>query len=419
MAKPLEEVKKLTIGQLAALVHAIGGLVAVKAILGNKGLAKRAAKFISDAVKLIAEVEKNNFFTAILDADTPAYLSDAVAKWRELASDLGYTGPVLWAVKAGFTLRSHAPFVGPCKEVFVPNDWAIRNDCGTRDCFVFFIPRQIATGKNAKEQKQALKELRMRYNLPENHMVKFGTVTLVSGLILAHFKSSGERVPLQEVWVRTDSFCYFDSDSPFFTYEDEELESYRIHLGDFDEDGLNCSNDFHWDHDSDNEDDDRDGELGVFPLAIEIVKTTLQQESTEVELREAAMEALRKTIEINSVEMGTPMILSGRRNTSGDLVTKVVEAMSDCEPRLVHINRTVSTAEAVSHIISLGLQPAKIEHMLALHTKAEIREFPVAGVGVDDGDSKGHPFLSEENTPNINKEGIWGPNYRFLAVSQS
>jgi hypothetical protein len=56
MSKPLEEVKKLTIGQLAALVHAIGGLVAVKAILSDKGLAKRVAEFISEAVKETQEV---------------------------------------------------------------------------------------------------------------------------------------------------------------------------------------------------------------------------------------------------------------------------------------------------------------------------------------------------------------------------
>ncbi len=71
MSKPLEEVKKLTIGQLAALVHAIGGLVAVKAILRDKGLAKRVAEFICNDEKGIVKVV--GMFTAFVDYANPSY----------------------------------------------------------------------------------------------------------------------------------------------------------------------------------------------------------------------------------------------------------------------------------------------------------------------------------------------------------
>jgi hypothetical protein len=69
MAKPLEEVKRLTVGQLAALVHAIGGLVAVRAILNNKDLAKRVAKFISEAMEE-AKKDAEDPESVVAEADT-------------------------------------------------------------------------------------------------------------------------------------------------------------------------------------------------------------------------------------------------------------------------------------------------------------------------------------------------------------
>jgi hypothetical protein len=41
---------------------------------------------------------------------------------------------VLWQVKAGFTLKKHAPLAGPCHEKFsYPQDWDLRNDEPTAD----------------------------------------------------------------------------------------------------------------------------------------------------------------------------------------------------------------------------------------------------------------------------------------------
>ncbi len=117
----------------------------------------------------------------------------------------------------------------------------------TADSMVFFIPRIVATEKNAEEQKKALAKLRKKYSLPENHLFSFGSAALVSGLILAHFKRTGERAPLNSNWVRTDTLY---------------ADGHRLYLGDFDEVGLYCDF-FSWD-------DYRSVYLGVFPLGVEL-----------------------------------------------------------------------------------------------------------------------------------------------------
>lgn len=214
--------------------------------LVDKG--KEFKEFVKGLVRAVVE---NTFFTAISDKDAPAHLAEAVTKWRKLASDLGgYTGPVLWVVKAGFTLKKHASLAGPCHEQFkYLQDWKLENDEPTVDSMVFFIPRVLATGKNDEEQKQALVELRAKYDLPANHCDSFGSAALVSGLILAHFKRTGERTPLFTEWVRTDTL-YSDGD--------------RLDLGEFDERGLYGGS--YWNGFR------RGGDLGVFPLGVEPVR---------------------------------------------------------------------------------------------------------------------------------------------------
>ncbi|MFH1088978.1 MAG: hypothetical protein V1716_00965 [Candidatus Uhrbacteria bacterium] len=51
-------------------------------------------------------------------------------------------------------------------------------------------------------QRQFLAETRTRLDLPAHHMSGFGKVALVAGLILAHFKITGERISLV---MRTDA----------------------------------------------------------------------------------------------------------------------------------------------------------------------------------------------------------------------
>lgn len=201
------------------------------------------------ATQLAQEAVQNTFFLPISDKDLPQQLQSVVTKWRKLASDFGYVGPVAWRVKAGFTLKGHAPQAGPCYEGYkYLQDWNLENDTPTMDGIVFWIPRLVegSTSKNVKEQQKLLGEVRTRYDLPEHHLTSYGSAALLSGLIHAHFKRTGERTPLNGLYSRTDTL---------------RVDGYRLLVGDFDETGLNC---VHWYVDG------RLGGLGVFPVAVEM-----------------------------------------------------------------------------------------------------------------------------------------------------
>lgn len=207
---------------------------------------KEFKEFVASLVRAVVE---NTFFTHISDKDAPAHLSETVVKWRKLASDLGYTGPVLWTIKAGFTLKKHAPLAGPCYQKFASlQGWELINDEPTADCLAFFIPRIVATGKSVEKQMQTLAELCREYGLPANHCASFGSAVLVSGLILAHFKRTGECVPLNKNWVRTDTLH-------------PGGDGGRLGFGVFGEAGLYCYD--CWDS-------SRFGDSGVFPLGVEM-----------------------------------------------------------------------------------------------------------------------------------------------------
>lgn len=158
----------------------------------------------------------------------PKKLQATHKKWQKLAKSWDYSGPVAWRVKAGFTLKKHAPLVGPCYERFAYlQDWQFEDE-PTTDSIVFWIPRLVpeSTSKNVDEQRELLSALRTRLELPEHHLNGFGSVALVAGLILAHFKRVGETVPLDRLWVRTDT---------------RDSGGYRLNLGYFDGCGLYCN----------------------------------------------------------------------------------------------------------------------------------------------------------------------------------
>jgi hypothetical protein len=200
------------------------------------------------AQELVARAGENTFFVPIHDKDLPKNLCEIATKWRRLASELGYAGPIAWKVKAGFTLKQHAPKGGPCHENFAYlQDWNLRNDEPTNDGIIFWIPRLLpdSTDKTVDEQMKLLSDLRARYDLPSTHLANFGSAALLAGLILAHFKITGERVPLDCYWVRTDTL---------------NADGDRMSLGIFGGSGLLCDND-DWD-------DSRYAYIGCFPLGV-------------------------------------------------------------------------------------------------------------------------------------------------------
>jgi hypothetical protein len=224
----------------------------------------------SEAVDLLAKNRGYNFADYYDQLLLEKYLKRLreearilVAKWRKLASDLGYTGPVAWQVRAGFTLKQHAPQAGPCYDQFdYLQDWEFKNDEPTADLIVFWVPRLLegSVSKDVEEQKVLMKDVRARYELPEHHMSSFGSAALIAGLILAHFKRTGERTPLRTYYVRTDT----------------DHKDRGVVLGGFDSAGIRCD---HWR--CVEEADDADEEVGFFPLGVELLpaKNVPNQES--------------------------------------------------------------------------------------------------------------------------------------------
>ncbi len=223
--------------------------------MDNPGVLKKVA------AGLYRRQVRNTFFIYLSDEEAvrwfvekeryvPAEAVRIVKEWRQIAASLGYTGPVAILVRAGFTLKTHAPVAGPCYEKFgYLQDWELKNDEPTPDALVFFVPRLVAnsTRKNKDEQLQLLAELRQAHSLPEHHLSNFGSAALVSGLILSHFKRIGERVPLDCNWVRTDTM---------------RSDDWRLLLGYFGDSGL-CCRDWYYN------DDGRYDDLGCFALGVE------------------------------------------------------------------------------------------------------------------------------------------------------
>ncbi len=151
-------------------------------------------------------VGAGDYFTPVLDSDLPEKHKATGAKYRREATDQGkpVTYPICYRVRAGFTLKLHAPLAGPCYKKFqYLQDWNFAPEA-TEDGYVFWIPGvlQGSTSKDVNQQKQFLDETRIRLGLPAHHMSGFGRVALVAGLILAHFKATGERISLV---LRTDT----------------------------------------------------------------------------------------------------------------------------------------------------------------------------------------------------------------------
>lgn len=151
-----------------------------------------------------------DYFTPIRDADVPGGFRATMRKYRALAREWGVPDTVVlcYRVRAGFTLKRAAPKLGPCYQNFqYLQDWNF-SDEPTQDCLVCWIPPRLvprSTAKTKDEQLQHLADIRIHCGLPSHHLSSFGSVALLAGLILAHYKATGERTPLDCYWVRTDT----------------------------------------------------------------------------------------------------------------------------------------------------------------------------------------------------------------------
>lgn len=201
--------------------------------------------------ELAAKSAENIFFSPFADNEMPENFQETAAKWRKLAAELSYTGPVVWKVREGFTLKAHAPKAGPCyKDFGYLQGWNLKNDEPTKSSLAFFIPCLVpgSKSKNVAGQLALLAETRQRFGLSEHHLSSFGSGAYLAGLILAHFKRTGKRVPFNREWTRTDTL---------------DSGGRRLGLGGFGGDGLDCGR---WVWDGGN----RFSSLGCFPLGVEL-----------------------------------------------------------------------------------------------------------------------------------------------------
>jgi len=195
----------------------------------------------------------SDYFTPILDAEVPEQYQSVLAKYRTIARTWGIADNVAicYRVRAGFTLKQHAPKFGECKDDFnYLQSWNFFKDVPTIDCLIFWIPCVVpdSMSKTCSEQIRLLSEIRTKYELPAHHLTSLGTVAENSGLILAHKRATGELIPLSGKWIRTATSDAFGR---------------RLELGDHDASGLDCG---YW-----NSDENRLGGVGVFVQGVEVL----------------------------------------------------------------------------------------------------------------------------------------------------
>lgn len=128
-----------------------------------------------------------------------------VARWRRYAASVGYEGPVVWRVKAGFTLKNHASYAGLCRSgLKYLQSWNLKNDEPTKDRIVFWVPRLAvgSTGKTITQMEALRRELWIRHELPA---ISFGSIALLLALILKHYQLTGEKAPAPGSYATSDT----------------------------------------------------------------------------------------------------------------------------------------------------------------------------------------------------------------------
>jgi len=143
-------------------------------------------------------------FRALADTEVPARLADTLVKWRKMAVIQGYSGPIAWLAPEGFNFRKHAPlvFLHPSPYESRSIDRRLRNKENepTKRQLIFWIPCFVARSNNKTREEQLilLAGLRRRHKLPGHHLTDFGTASLLSGLMLLHYRLIQAKMSLKK-----------------------------------------------------------------------------------------------------------------------------------------------------------------------------------------------------------------------------
>lgn len=188
----------------------------------------------------VREIKRSTYATHLSDGEAVKLIAqqrgcerseaEALLKifcWRKYASDMGYTGPVAWKVRPGFTLKTHAPLAGPCYRNLDYLQAADFADEPTADSLVFWVPRLVneSTSKNVPQMQTHRAEQRVDYKLPEHHCTSFGSIGLLFALMFAHFNRTGERALQGQFYAVSDTL---------------DADGRRLTVGSWDSDGLDC-----------------------------------------------------------------------------------------------------------------------------------------------------------------------------------
>lgn len=177
--------------------------------------------------QLVGEIKDLTFVEPMDDKDVHEMYRDYVVAWRRMAAALGYTGPVAWKVRKGFTLKHHAKKMGPCSHSFIHIPMNNVYNVPTKDCLVFWVPVVLTDSFNqvpAEMIANTLAKVRSVYEISAvSHLNSFGQASLLAALMFAHFKRTGERVP-NDVWVRTDTLCATAEITVALKFSDEGLD---------------------------------------------------------------------------------------------------------------------------------------------------------------------------------------------------
>lgn len=230
MASPLMKVKDRTVGQLAALAHKVErtGATVDDVLTGAKLLRVVGSDDVSVpySTRLVSEASVVTALGAVMSEHDAGNLCEAGLKCA--VDHFGYRGSPFFTGRAGYTLKSHAPKLGPCFKDFQPLQGWDFEDKPTTDSVLFCPPRLVPNSidKDVDKQMTLLAKLREKYGLPANFFTSFGEPSTLSGIILTNYNQTGERVPLDGFWARTDARL--------------RGSGCRLGLGDFDRVGLVC-----------------------------------------------------------------------------------------------------------------------------------------------------------------------------------
>lgn len=249
MVSPLVEAKNFSYGQGAAVFRKIkqAGATVEEVLTGAKLLRVVGSDdaTVPYFTRLVSEASVVTALGAVMSEHDAGNLCEAGLKCA--VDHFGYHGSPFWTSRAGYTLKSHAAKLGPCRQDFQYLQGWDFEDVHTTDSVLFCPPRLVpdSTNRDVDKQTAMLVKLREKYGLPANFFSSFGEPSTLSGIILANYNQTGERVPLSGFWARTNARL--------------RDGGYRLDLGGFDRGGLHCA---YWGW------DDANGCIGCFALGV-------------------------------------------------------------------------------------------------------------------------------------------------------